>query len=109
MNLYSVMLVDDEEEVIQIIMKKLDWASMGFRIAGYAHNGAEALELAEECQPFGCLPNHVVGKGVIKEIRHQYPLANIVAIDYDPGASEVNQLNRIKLMLSTAQKNLNKQ
>ena len=60
-------------------------------------------------QPFGCLPNHVVGKGVIKEIRHQYPLANIVAIDYDPGASEVNQLNRIKLMLSTAQKNLKAQ
>ena len=59
-------------------------------------------------QPFGCLPNHVVGKGVIKEIRRQYPLANIVAIDYDPGASEVNQLNRIKLMLSTAQKNLHK-
>ncbi len=58
------------------------------------------------CQPFGCLPNHVVGKGVIKEIRKQYPLSNIVAIDYDPGASEVNQLNRIKLMLSTAQKNL---
>ncbi|MCR5788466.1 MAG: 2-hydroxyacyl-CoA dehydratase [Lachnospiraceae bacterium] len=53
-------------------------------------------------QPFGCLPNHVVGKGVIKELRHQYPGANIVAIDYDPGASEVNQLNRIKLMLSTA-------
>ena len=57
-------------------------------------------------QPFGCLPNHVVGKGVIKELRKQYPLSNIVAIDYDPGASEVNQLNRIKLMLSTAQKNL---
>ena len=57
-------------------------------------------------QPFGCLPNHVVGKGVIKELRRQHPLANIVAIDYDPGASEVNQLNRIKLMLSTAQKNL---
>lgn len=57
-------------------------------------------------QPFGCLPNHVVGKGVIKEIRKQHPLANIVAVDYDPGASEVNQLNRIKLMLSTAQKNL---
>ncbi len=57
-------------------------------------------------QPFGCLPNHVVGKGVIKELRHQYPLSNIVAIDYDPGASEVNQLNRIKLMLSTAMKNL---
>ena len=59
-------------------------------------------------QPFGCLPNHVVGKGVIKAIRREYPLANIAAIDYDPGASEVNQLNRIKLMLATAQKNLEK-
>ena len=67
------------------------------------HSGTTNIVCA---QPFGCLPNHVVGKGVIKEIRHQYPLANIVAIDYDPGASEVNQLNRIKLMLSTAQKNL---
>ena len=57
-------------------------------------------------QPFACLPNHIVGKGVIKEIRREHPEANIVAIDYDPGASEVNQLNRIKLMLSTAQKNL---
>lgn len=57
-------------------------------------------------QPFGCLPNHVVGKGVIKALRKAYPESNIVAIDYDPGASEVNQLNRIKLMLSTAQKNL---
>ncbi len=60
-------------------------------------------------QPFGCLPNHVVGKGVIKEIRREYPLANIVAIDYDPGASEVNQLNRIKLMLAAANKNLHRQ
>ena len=59
-------------------------------------------------QPFGCLPNHVVGKGVIKAIRREYPLANIAAIDYDPGASEVNQLNRIKLMLATAQKNMEK-
>ncbi len=57
-------------------------------------------------QPFGCLPNHVVGKGVIKAVRADYPKANIVAIDYDPGSSEVNQLNRIKLMLSTAFKNL---
>lgn len=57
-------------------------------------------------QPFACLPNHVVGKGVIKELRHRYPSSNIVAIDYDPGASEVNQLNRIKLMLSTANRNL---
>ncbi|MBR5377137.1 MAG: 2-hydroxyacyl-CoA dehydratase [Lachnospiraceae bacterium] len=59
-------------------------------------------------QPFGCLPNHVVGKGVIKRIRQEYRRANIVAIDYDPGASEVNQLNRIKLMLSTARENLSK-
>ena len=57
-------------------------------------------------QPFGCLPNHIVGKGVIKELRRNYPLSNIIAVDYDPGASEVNQLNRIKLMLATAQKNL---
>ena len=60
-------------------------------------------------QPFACLPNHVVGKGVIKELRKRFPLSNIVAIDYDPGASEVNQLNRIKLMLSTAQKNMKKE
>ena len=60
------------------------------------------------CQPFGCLPNHIVGKGVIKKLRSTYKGSNIVAIDYDPGASEVNQLNRIKLMLASAQKNLNK-
>lgn len=68
------------------------------------HSGAQNIVC---CQPFACLPNHIVGKGVIKELRHQYPESNIVAIDFDPGASEVNQLNRIKLMLSTAQKNLN--
>ncbi len=73
----------------------------------------EMLELIGEgvpnivcIQPFACLPNHIVGKGVIKEIRHRYPMANIAAVDYDPGASEVNQLNRIKLMLSTARKNM---
>ena len=53
-------------------------------------------------QPFACLPNHVVGKGVIKQLKKSYPQANIAAVDYDPGASEVNQLNRIKLMLSAA-------
>ena len=61
------------------------------------------------CQPFACLPNHIVGKGVIKELRAAYPEANIIAVDYDPGASEVNQLNRIKLMLSTANKKLAKE
>ncbi len=67
------------------------------------HSGAPNIVCA---QPFGCLPNHVVGKGVIKELRRQHPEANIVAVDYDPGASEVNQLNRIKLMLATANKSI---
>jgi predicted CoA-substrate-specific enzyme activase len=70
---------------------------------------AEMIELIESgapniicAQPFACLPNHVTGKGMIKTLRSHYPESNIVAIDYDPGASEVNQLNRIKLMVSTA-------
>ena len=53
-------------------------------------------------QPFGCLPNHITGKGVVKELKRRYPAANLVAVDYDPGSSEVNQLNRIKLMMSVA-------
>ena len=69
------------------------------------HNGAPNIVCT---QPFACLPNHVVGKGVIKELRRLHPESNVVAIDYDPGASEVNQLNRIKLMLSSANKNLHK-
>ena len=70
---------------------------------------AEMIELIQDgvpniicAQPFACLPNHVTGKGMIKELRRQYPKSNIVPIDYDPGASEANQLNRIKLMISTA-------
>jgi predicted nucleotide-binding protein (sugar kinase/HSP70/actin superfamily) len=73
----------------------------------------EMVELLEEkvnnivcIQPFACLPNHVMGKGVIKALKAAYPGANIAAIDYDPGASEVNQLNRIKLMLHSARKAL---
>ena len=57
-------------------------------------------------QPFACLPNHVVGKGVIKTIRNKYPDANISPVDYDPGASEANQTNRIKLMMTVARDNL---
>jgi len=57
-------------------------------------------------QPFACLPNHVTGKGMIKALRKKYPFSNVVAIDYDPGASEVNQINRIKLMMAVAFKNL---
>jgi len=60
-------------------------------------------------QPFGCLPNHIIGKGSIKELKRVYKNANIIPIDYDPSASEVNQLNRIKLMLSTAFKNMEKE
>ena len=67
------------------------------------HSGADNIICT---QPFACLPNHVTGKGIIKELKNRYPLSNVVAIDYDPGASEVNQLNRIKLMLSAAQRNL---
>jgi predicted CoA-substrate-specific enzyme activase len=75
---------------------------------------AEMVELIESgvknivcMQPFACLPNHVTGKGMIKELKRVYPGANIAAIDYDPGASEVNQLNRIKLMLAVAFKAMN--
>lgn len=75
----------------------------------------EMIELLEEgvhniicMQPFGCLPNHVVGKGVMKELRRRYPQANIAAIDYDPGVSIVNQLNRIRLMMATAEKMMTK-
>lgn len=57
-------------------------------------------------QPFGCLPNHIVGKGMIRKLREQYPEANICAIDYDAGATKVNQENRIKLMLSLANEGL---
>ena len=59
-------------------------------------------------QPFGCLPNHVTGKGMVKALRRAYPLSNVVTVDYDPGASHVNQLNRIKLMMATGFKNLDK-
>ncbi len=57
-------------------------------------------------QPFACLPNHVTGKGMIKELRKRYPQSNIAPIDYDPGASRVNQINRLKLMLAVARKNM---
>ena len=98
-----------------------------FKLAGYAEEilslcnsmgegwllTAEMIELIKSgapnivcAQPFACLPNHVVGKAVIKELRRRYVGTNIVAVDYDPGASEVNQLNRIKLMISVAKANM---
>lgn len=76
---------------------------------------AEMMELIESgygnivcAQPFGCLPNHIVGKGMIRKLKELYPESNIVPIDYDPGATRVNQENRIKLMLAVAQENLDK-
>jgi predicted nucleotide-binding protein (sugar kinase/HSP70/actin superfamily) len=70
------------------------------------HSGVNNIVCA---QPFGCLPNHIVGKGMIRKIRNAHPEANIVAVDYDPGATAVNQENRLKLMLSTARTNSNTQ
>ena len=67
------------------------------------HNGYGNIVCA---QPFGCLPNHIVGKGMIRRLRQIYPKSNIVPIDYDPGATRVNQENRIKLMLAVAKENL---
>lgn len=73
---------------------------------------AEMMELIESgygnivcAQPFGCLPNHIVGKGMIRKLKELYPESNIVPIDYDPGATKVNQENRIKLMLAIAKEN----
>ncbi|MDD6062126.1 MAG: 2-hydroxyglutaryl-CoA dehydratase [Acutalibacteraceae bacterium] len=77
---------------------------------------AEMLELAEHgfeniicTQPFGCLPNHISGKGMVRKVKQVNPKANIVCIDYDPGATSVNQENRIKLMLAVAAENMEKE
>ncbi len=63
------------------------------------HSGTDNIVCA---QPFGCLPNHIVGKGMIRKLKDDYPYSNVVAIDYDPGATKINQENRIKLMLANA-------
>ncbi|MBO6046792.1 MAG: 2-hydroxyacyl-CoA dehydratase [Erysipelotrichaceae bacterium] len=100
----------------QIAAKASEVVSIGNRAGEGWFLTGEMIELIDEgasnivcMQPFACLPNHVTGKGVIKALRKKYPQSNIVAIDYDPGASETNQLNRIKLMLSTAFKNMEKE
>ena len=98
------------EEIIKYAEKYVDLGNQygeGWLLTG------EMVELIESgveniicVQPFGCLPNHITGKGVIKAIRSSYEKANIIPIDYDASASEVNQFNRIKLMLSQAKKNM---
>ena len=88
-------------------------ASMGNQCGeGWLLTG-EMIELIKDgatniacLQPFACLPNHVIGKGMMRALRERFPKANIVAIDYDPGASDTNQLNRIKLMMSAAHRNM---
>ena len=102
-NIYE--LVEYAKEIVSIGNQTGEGWFLTGEMLELIHQGTENIVCT---QPFGCLPNHVVGKGVIKAIRKKYPKANIVAIDYDPGASEVNQLNRIKLMLSTANKNMEK-
>ena len=95
-------LVDYAKDIVSIGNQTGEGWFLTGEMLELIHSGAPNIVCT---QPFGCLPNHVVGKGVIKMLRKHYPESNIVAIDYDPGASEVNQLNRIKLMLSTAKNN----
>ena len=97
-------------EIRELADKAREYVSLGNQTGEGWFLTGEMLELLAEgvdnivcTQPFGCLPNHIVGKGVIKELKRHNPGANIIAVDYDAGASEVNQLNRIKLMLTVAQ------
>lgn len=96
-------LTDFAEELISLGNQSGEGWLLTAEMIELIHIGAENIVCV---QPFGCLPNHIVGKGMIKPIRDKYPQANIIPLDYDPGASSVNQLNRIKLMLSRAEDNL---
>lgn len=103
-----------EEDFIGNIAKKTSkYISIGHQSGEGWFLLGEMIELIEHgvpnivcVQPFGCLPNHITGKGMIKRLKEEYSHSNIVSIDYDPAYSEVNQINRIKLMLSVAKKNL---
>ena len=90
-------------------MKTKNLISLGHQTGEGWLLAAEMVEFLESgvnnilcMQPFGCLPNHITGKGLMKELKRRHPQANLIALDYDPGASEVNQINRIKLMMSQA-------
>ena len=118
-------LVKKQLDIIQLIQAEGSFRPGGYfphtvqLVDGYLDHGvkmgegwlltAEMLELIEQgtcnivcTQPFGCLPNHIVGKGMMRIIKERNPKANIVAVDYDPGATRINQENRIKLMLANA-------
>jgi predicted nucleotide-binding protein (sugar kinase/HSP70/actin superfamily) len=94
-------LVEGAKSILQLGHNCGEGWLLSAEMVDLIRNGANNIICA---QPFACLPNHVVGKGMIKKVRREYPEANIVPIDYDPGASEVNQLNRIKLMIAQALK-----
>ena len=100
---------EEHRPIEEMISRSQDIARLGNQAGEGWYLTAEMVDMIEHgcpniicAQPFACLPNHVVGKGMFRALRTRYPEANIVAVDYDPGASEVNQLNRIKLMLATA-------
>ncbi|MFT3943826.1 MAG: acyl-CoA dehydratase activase-related protein [Ancrocorticia sp.] len=100
---------EPHRDIREMAARSTDIASMGNQAGEGWYLTAEMVDMIEHgcpniicAQPFACLPNHIVGKGMFRALRNRYPQANIVAVDFDPGASEVNQLNRIKLMLSTA-------
>ncbi len=99
-------LADYAEQVLSLCNSMGEGWLLTAEMVELIRNGCPNVVCA---QPFACLPNHVVGKATIKELRRQYPASNIVAVDYDPGASEVNQLNRIKLMIAVAKANLAEQ
>ncbi len=106
-NFEEMMKIEDIESYAQEIVSLGHQYGEGWLLTGemieLIHAGAPNIVCI---QPFGCLPNHITGKGVMKAIREKYPESNIIAIDYDPGASEVNQLNRVKLMMTQARENL---
>lgn len=127
---YAIQVIDGRRKWINARLARTRFRSLGdFEslkkcAEGLANRGnrmgegwlltAEMVHLIKEgvpnivcAQPFGCLPNHITGKGTMKPIRSHYPEANIVAIDYDPGASRANQENRIKLMLNYALEKVN--
>ncbi len=91
------------DEVINQGVKMGEGWLIPAEMAALAETGAENIVCA---QPFGCLPNHIAGKGAARVIKEKYPSANIVAVDYDPSATKVNQENRIKLMLATARERM---
>jgi len=100
---------DTPKSIYEIAQGASQFLSLGHQTGEGWFLTGEIIELIESgvpnvicVQPFGCLPNHITGKGMIKKIKNTYPDTNLVAIDYDPGASEVNQINRIKLMLSNS-------